>query len=77
MLFVSNPAAAELLNTSAWALYMTSLNAPLKQPPLEFDLGIYCCNIAACVYGSLGGHVPSVSRRREHDAVQAGRWVCT
>ena len=35
----------------------------------------YITHDAACIYGSPGGHVPSVSNRRQHDAVHPGRCV--
>jgi hypothetical protein len=67
MLFLNNPAASELLNVSAWSHYVTS-RGPHASPR---DV-LHCCNLAACIYGSIGSKVPSVSHRRAHDAANSG-----
>jgi hypothetical protein len=68
MLFLNQPAACELLNVSAWSLYVQSRG----KAALIVDY-IHCCNLAACIYGSVVGNVTSVSRTRESDAIIRGK----
>lgn len=66
MLFLNNPAASELLNVSAWLHFVKN-----RVNPSSRDM-LHCCNLAACIYGSIGSKVPSVSHRRARDAANSG-----